>query len=108
MATDTFPAGESPAVSLRRRAMIEFVLDNLVWLILVAAIAVFAATIPNFLQVGILINILQQSAFIGIIAVGLSLTLIAGHMDLSIESVMALSAMTVALVFGTGGAGGGL
>ena len=44
----------------------------------------------------------------GIIAVGLSLTLIAGHMDLSIESVMALAAMTVALIFGTGGAGGGV
>ena len=29
-------------------------------------------------------------------------------MDLSIESVMALAAMTVALIFGTGGAGGGL
>ena len=49
--------------------------------------------IPNFLQIGILLNILEQSTFVGIIAVGLSLTLIAGHMDLSIESVMALAAM---------------
>ena len=54
-----------------------------------------------------MLNILEQSTFVGIIAVGLSLTLIAGQMDLSIEFVMALSAMVVALIFGTGGAGGG-
>jgi ribose transport system permease protein len=91
----------------RGRDAVEFVLDNLVWLILVAVLAAFSLTIPNFLQVGIFLNILEQSSFVGIIAVGLSLTLIAGHMDLSIESVMALAAMTVALIFGTGGAGGG-
>ena len=71
-------------------------------------LAAFSAPIPKFLQIGILLNILEQSTFVGIIAVGLSLTLIAGQMDLSIESVMALSAMVVALIFGTGGAGGGL
>ncbi|MGI9331703.1 MAG: ABC transporter permease [Gammaproteobacteria bacterium] len=92
----------------RPRAVVTFVLDNLVWLILVAVIGVFSAAIPNFLQVGILLNILEQSTFVGIIAVGLSLTLIAGRMDLSIESVMALAAMVVALTFGTGGAGSGL
>jgi ribose transport system permease protein len=91
-----------------RRTTIEFVLDNLVWLILLLLLAAFAATIPNFFQLGIFLNILEQSTFVGIIAVGLSLTLIAGHMDLSIESVMALSAMVVALTFGTGGAGHGL
>ena len=82
-------------------------LDNLVWIILVIVLAAFSLTIPNFLQIEILLNILEQSTFVGIIAVGLSLTLIAGHMDLSIKSVMALSAMVVALIFGTGGAGGG-
>lgn len=91
----------------RWRDQIEFVLDNLVWLILLVVLAAFSVAIPNFLQIGILLNILEQSSFVGIIAVGLSLTLIAGHMDLSIESVMALAAMTVALIFGTGGAGGG-
>lgn len=95
-------------LSPRRHAFLEFFLDNLVWLILVVVIAAFAATIPNFLQIGILLNILEQSTFVGIISVGLSLTLIAGHMDLSIESVLALTAMVVALIFGTHGAGGGL
>ncbi|MBZ0227456.1 MAG: ABC transporter permease [Bauldia sp.] len=106
--TDTVDTRPPPAEFTRRRAGLEFVLDNLVWIILVAVLAVFSATIPQFLQIGIFLNILQNSTFVGIIAVGLTLTLISGHMDLSIESVMALSAMVVALVFGTGGAGGGL
>ena len=105
--TDTVDTGPPPTETTRRRAAVEFVLDNLVWFILIVVAAVFSAAIPNFLQIGIFLNILEQSTFVGIIAVGLSLTLIAGHMDLSIESVMALAAMTVALTFGTGGAGGG-
>jgi ribose transport system permease protein len=88
--------------------VLSFVLDNLVWLILLIALAAFGLFIPKFFQIGIFLNILEQSTFVGVIAVGLSLTLIAGEMDLSVESVMALAAMLVALTFGTGGAGGGL
>ena len=98
----------SDARPARSRQLLAFVLDNLVWIILIIALAAFAAFIPRFFQIGIFLNIVEQSTFVGIIAVGLSLTLIAGHMDLSIESVMALAAMLVALTFGTGGAGGGL
>jgi ribose transport system permease protein len=108
MTAGTMNSGAPPAMSRRRRVLFELVLDNLVWIILIVVIVAFSATIPNFLQIGIILNILEQSTFVGIIAVGLSLTLIAGHMDLSIESVMALAAMSVALTFGTGGAGGGL
>jgi ribose transport system permease protein len=104
----TTQAADRPAMPASRRRAIEFVLDNLVWIILVVVLGGFGLFIPNFFQVGILLNILEQSTFVGIIAVGLSLTLIAGHMDLSVESVLALSAMSVALLFGTGGAGGGL
>ena len=97
MATETVATGAAARISPRRRAVVEFVLDNLVWFILIVLLAVFSAAIPQFLQTGILLNILEQSTFVGIIAVGLSLTLLAGQMDLSIESVMALSAMVVAL-----------
>jgi ribose transport system permease protein len=108
MNTQTITAKNPSEMSTRRRAVIEFVLSNLVWIILIVVILAFSIFIPRFLQIGILLNILEQSTFVGVIAVGLSLTLIAGHMDLSIESVMALAAMVVALTFGTGGAGGGL
>ena len=108
MTTDTATASTSPTgptMGPRRRMLVEFVLDNLVWIILVIVLTAFSATIPQFLQIGIFLNILQNSTFIGIIAVGLTLTLICGQMDLSIESVMALAAMVVSLAFGTGGAG---
>ena len=87
------------------RAAAEFVLDNLVWLVLVAVLLVFSLFIPNFFQIGILLNIFEQSTFVGILAVGLSLVVIAGHMDLSIESTMALTAMVTAVLFGSNGAG---
>ena len=102
-------AGPAPTPGrARHRPVLGFVLDNLVWLILLIALTAFGLFIPKFLQIGIFLNILEQSTFVGVIAVGLSLTLIAGEMDLSVESVMALAAMLVALTFGTGGAGGGL
>jgi len=96
------------AIGTKRRAVAEFALDNLVWLVFVAAFALFSATIPNFFQLPILLNILEQSTFIGILAVGLTLVVISGEMDLSIESTMALSAMAAALLFGSNGAGLGL
>ena len=91
--------------SFDRRAAVEFVLDNLVWLILLVVLAVFSLAVPNFFQIGIFANILEQSTFVGTIAVGLSLVIIAGHMDLSIESVMALAAMTTGILFASAGVG---
>ena len=87
------------------RAAAEFALDHLVWLVLVVVLLVFSAAIPNFFQIGILLNIFEQSTFVGIMAIGLSLVIIAGHMDLSIESTMAFTAMVTAVIFGSNGAG---
>jgi ribose transport system permease protein len=98
-------AGPQPEIGRLQRRVIELALDHLVWFILVIVLAVFSLSIEGFFQVGIFLNILEQSAFVGVLAVGLSLVIIAGHMDLSIESTMALSAMTTAIFFGTNGAG---
>ncbi|MEZ5667463.1 MAG: ABC transporter permease [Alphaproteobacteria bacterium] len=76
----------------QRRAVM-FLLDNLVWFILAIILVLFSATIEHFFQLGIFLNILQHSTFVGILAVGLSFCIIAGHMDLSIESTMAFTAM---------------
>ena len=67
--------------------MIEFVLDNLVWLMLVVVLAVFSIAIPQFFQIGIFANIVEQSTFVGAMAIGLAIVIIAGNMDLSVESV---------------------
>ncbi|MHA1565426.1 MAG: ABC transporter permease, partial [Alphaproteobacteria bacterium] len=107
MTTQTVTATEEVGLDTRR-AIISFVLDHLVWFILIIVLAAFSATIEHFFQIGIFINILRQATFVGIISVGLSMAIMAGHMDLSVESVMAFSAMFAALLVGANGAGLGL
>ena len=88
--------------------MLGLVLDHLVWLILLIVLIVFSLTIDKFFQIGIFINILRQATFVGILAVGLSMVIIAGHLDLSVESVMAFAAMLAAILVAHSGAGWGL
>ncbi len=92
-------------VSAARRppALLPFLLDNLVWAILAAILLVCSVTIEHFFQLGIFINIAQHATFVGLLAVGLSFCIIAGHMDLSIESVMAFAAMLAAWLTATRG-----
>lgn len=105
----TTAAADQPAPSTpRHRALVELVLDNLVWLILVVVLAVFSATIPNYFQLGIFANIVEQSTFIGTLSIGLALIIIAGHLDLSVESTLALAAMTPAVLFASSGVGQGI
>jgi ribose transport system permease protein len=103
IATDQ-PASTTP----RHRAAVELVLDNLVWLILVVVLAVFSLAVPNYFQLGIFANIVEQSTFIGTLSIGLALIIIAGHLDLSVESTLALAAMVPAILFASNGFGQGL
>ncbi len=90
------------------RRTLEFLLDNLVWVILLAVLALFSIFIPNYFQLGIFANIIEASSVLGVMSIGLALVIIAGHMDLSVESVAALSAMTVGILFCSAGIGMGL
>lgn len=96
------------AITPRQRAMIEFALDNLVWFILAIVLVVFSVTIPNFFQTGIFVNIVEQSTFVGVMAIGLAIVVIAGHMDLSVESIAGLTAMITGILFCARGIGLGL
>ena len=91
----------------RKRQFVEFMLDHLVWLLLATVLVVFSVTVPNFAQVGIYANIIEQSTFVGVMAVGLAVVIIAGHMDLSVESVAALTAMATGMLFCSHGIGRG-
>ncbi len=88
--------------------LIELVLDHLVWFILAVILLVCSLTIDRFFQVGIFLNIMQHATFVGILAIGLAFCIIAGHMDLSVESVMAFSAMLGAWLAATSASAGGL
>ena len=86
-----------------RRTLLTFLLEHLVWFILLAVLAALSLTIDHFFQIGIFLNIAKQATFVGVIAVGLAMVLIAGHLDLSNESVMAFAAMFSAWLVATGG-----
>ncbi|GLQ53693.1 ABC transporter permease [Devosia nitrariae] len=88
--------------------MLELVLDNLVWFMLLAVLAIFSALIPNYFQPGIFANIVEQSSVLGVMSIGLALVVISGHIDLSVESVAALSAMVIGILFASSGIGLGL
>ena len=88
--------------------MLNLLLDHLVWLILAVILILFSLTIENFFQIGIFLNILQHATFVGLIAIGLSFCIIAGHMDLSVESVMAFAAMIAAWLAAERGSASGL
>ena len=95
-------------ISPHQRALVEFVLDHLVWFLLIVMLAVFSLTVPNFFQPGIFINIIESSTMTGVMAIGLAIIIIAGHMDLSVESVAGLTAMVTGILFCSHGIGMGL
>ena len=76
------------------------VLDNLIWVILMIAMIGFSF-IPGYLQSAVLINILLHSTFLAILVIGETLCLLTGNFDLSIESVLAFTAMFAAVLMGT-------
>jgi ribose transport system permease protein len=100
--------GARPTLAPSRVALLNGLLDNLVWLILAIILIGLSLTIDQFFQVGIFINILQHATLVGIIAIGLSFCIIAGHMDLSVESVMAFAAMLAAWLAASRGSASGL
>ena len=57
-------------------------------------VALFIAT-PYFLTVNNLLNVLDQVTILGILAVGMTLVIVTGGIDLSVGSVLALSTMIV-------------
>ena len=67
------------------------------YIALVILIAVFAILSPAFLTVSNGINILQQTSTIGIMAVGQTLVILAGGIDVSVGSVLGLGGMVAAM-----------
>src|SRR5690606_26895460 len=78
-----------------------FRIDFHIWgpvVALLALIALGAFLNPNFLSYGNVTNVLARSAFIGIIAVGMTFVITAGALDLSAGSMAAFIAGVMILV----------
>ncbi len=69
---------------------------------LVLILAVFAALVPGFLSERNLVNILQQSSINACIALGMTLVIISGGIDLSVGPTAAISAVLTAALLVAG------
>lgn len=61
-----------------------------------------ALSSPKFMTMQNLLNILQQSSFVGIVSIGMTFVIIVAGIDLSVGSVLALSGMIVSLLLVSG------
>jgi ribose transport system permease protein len=81
----------------RSIGLLDRVLDAGILLSLIALVATFSALSPQFLTVDNLLNILDASAVTGIVAVGMTMALIAGEFDLSVGSLVGFTSSVLAL-----------
>ena len=79
------------AQSRHTNGAVTWLFRNHIWLFLSLAIAIFSLASPYFLTVNNISNVLTQGAFIGILAVGMTLVMIDGEIDLSVGAILALS-----------------
>ena len=79
-------------MKLNRNKLIIFLLDNLIWILLLITIIIFSSLSPRFLNVQNIRIILVHSSVLGVMVVGQSFTLLTGNFDLSSESVLGLAA----------------
>jgi ribose/xylose/arabinose/galactoside ABC-type transport system permease subunit len=77
---------------------------ELIVAVMILALGIVATLVsPYFLTAANLKNIVIGMSFEMVVAIGLALVLISGGIDLSVASVVALSAVVIALVFDAGG-----
>ncbi|WP_136709006.1 ABC transporter permease [Agromyces sp. H66] len=81
---------------------IDRILDVGIYIALGVLVIVFSIASPYFLTVGNLLNIGQAVAQTGILAAGVTIALIAGQLDISFGSVIAVTAVLVAVLTGAG------
>jgi ribose/xylose/arabinose/galactoside ABC-type transport system permease subunit len=70
--------------------------EHLVWIVLAAGVILASAVSPVFLQPKNIFNILRQASALGILAVGQTVVVIAGGIDLSVAALMQLAGVSVA------------
>lgn len=82
------------------KRLLRWVINNVVWIILVAIVFTFSVTIDGFVSIRNYINIVYHSVFIGILAIAISYCLISDNLDLSVESVAGFAAIFSAWLCG--------
>lgn len=71
--------------------------------ILIAVAIALGLNVPNFFRYNNIVNVLLQAALLGLPAIGMTVVMIVGGIDLSLPANMAMSAVAGALYMKTGG-----
>lgn len=87
---------------VQKKEALKWILDNIAWFILLSMLTIFSFTIKGFAQWPIFRNILYHSVFVGILAIAEAICILSKEMDLSVESILALSAVVTAFLAGIG------
>lgn len=80
---------------MNQKSIQRFIFDNAPVILLAALFIGFSLLDPKFLSVDSIVTIARGAAYIGIIAVGMTLVLMTAGIDLSVGSVLYLSAVVV-------------
>ncbi len=86
--------------------ILAIILDNLIWILVLAALAIFSALSPAFRTPYNLLNTLYRSAYLGVLVIGQAFAMMSGNFDLSSESGLALTAMVGGLFLASAENGG--
>ena len=78
------------------RAVKIFILDHIIAIVLILLILFLSLAAPSFLTVTNWLNILKAISMKGVIAFGMTMVIIAGQIDLSIGSVVAIGGVIAA------------
>ena len=87
----------SPATSSVAR-LLDFLIHYALLLLLALLVLVFALLEPAFLRVGNLFLVLQSVSIVALLALGVTLSMAVGGLDLSIGAVAAFSLMSASYV----------
>ena len=90
----------------RASKFLEIIFANLIWILVLAALAIFSTLSPSFRTPFNLVSILYRSASLGMLVIGQSFAMISGNFDLSAESGLGLTAMVGALFIASAANGG--
>ena len=76
---------------MERNRTLQFLRQSIMEIVLVALFVTLACTTDHFLSVENLLNILRNISIPGIIALGMTMVIIAGEIDLSVGSMVAFA-----------------
>jgi len=95
--------GQARNPIVTRRVADMRVVRYLPFIVVIAILIILGLSVPYFITIRNIINILTQASALGLMAIGISVVLIGGGIDLSIPSLMALGGVFGAIFMKNGG-----